>query len=213
MKTIYLFSGLGADERVFKYLEFPGFDVVYIKWIKPLRNEPLSAYAKRLLEQVDTQRPILIGLSFGGIMAIEVSKLIPTEKVIIIASVKTRNEFPLYYRFAGWIPLHKLVPAALLKYPNRISNWFFGAASKEDKLLLAAIMKDTDPVFLKWAIDKMVNWDNKVINDNLVHIHGSADKVLPLKFVIADITINDGTHLMTLNKADELNKVIGELLR
>ncbi|MCP9751582.1 alpha/beta hydrolase, partial [Ferruginibacter sp. HRS2-29] len=90
MKTIYLFSGLGADERVFKYLKFPGHHIVHIKWITALRNEPLAAYAKRLLEQVSTEHPILIGLSFGGIMAIEVSKLIPTEKVIIIASVKNR---------------------------------------------------------------------------------------------------------------------------
>lgn len=213
MKTIYLFSGLGADERVFKYLRFPGYHVVHVKWIAPLRNEPIAAYAKRLLRQIHTDRPILIGLSFGGIMAIEVSKLIETEKLVIIASVKTRNELPFYYRMAKYLPLYKMIPSSLMKYPDRMSNWFFGAESKEDKDILAAILKDTDPVFLKWAINTIVNWDNLELIKQLVHIQGDADHVLPARFVRANIIINGGGHLMTLNKAEELNEVINRSLK
>jgi pimeloyl-ACP methyl ester carboxylesterase len=213
MKTIYLFSGLGADERVFKYLEFPGYHVVHVKWIAPVRNEPIAEYAKRLLQQIHTDRPILIGLSFGGIMAIEVSKLIETEKLIIIASVKTRNELPFYFRLAKYLPLYKMIPSSLMKYPNRMSNWFFGAESKEDREILATILKDTDPVFLKWAINTIVNWDNRELIKQLLHIQGDADHVLPARFVRANIIIDGGGHLMTLNKAEELNVVINRSLK
>ncbi|MEA5404462.1 alpha/beta hydrolase [Arcicella sp. DC2W] len=212
MKSIYVFSGLGADERVFKKLDFTGFDVTFIHWITPNSNETIENYALRLIEQIKTNNPILIGLSFGGMMATEVAKLIDTEKIIIIASAKTQQEIPFYYRFAGMLKLHRLIPIVVLKTPNFFSNWLFGTSNKEDKEMLASIMLDTDEVFLIWAIDKIVNWKNDIVHKNLKHIHGTSDRILPYCLVKSDIKVNGGGHLMTLNKAEELTKVIRNLL-
>ncbi len=212
MKKIYIFSGLGADERVFKNLDFSGFDVTFIQWTIPNDNETIENYAKRLTIQIPTERPTLIGLSFGGIMATEVAKFIETEKIVLIASAKTRQEIPFYYRFAGQLNLHKLLPTRFLKQPNFLGNWFFGVQSKTDKKLLADILHDTDPKFLKWAIDKIVNWTNQVKHKNLQHIHGTADKVLPYHFVECDFTVLGGGHFMTVNKADELTQKLRDLL-
>src|SRR5436190_18262313 len=123
MKQIFIFSGLGADERVFKYLEFPGCKTTFIKWAVPIENETLQEYAKRLTEQITLEKPVLIGLSFGGIVATEVSKLIDTEKLILIASAKTFKEIPFYFRIAGKLNLHKLLPANSLKQQSVVSNW------------------------------------------------------------------------------------------
>jgi esterase/lipase len=109
MKPIYIFSGLGADERVFKHLVFDGYEPIFIKWIIPIKNEQMEDYAKRLTNQILTNKPILVGLSFGGIMAIEVSKIIEPEKIILLATAKTINEIPLYYRIAGFLRLNQLV--------------------------------------------------------------------------------------------------------
>lgn len=76
MSTIYIFSGLGVDERVFRYLDFSGMDVRFIHWIRPLPDESIKLYAQRLRQQIVTDKPILIGLSFGGIIAVEVGRLI-----------------------------------------------------------------------------------------------------------------------------------------
>ncbi|TGL60040.1 alpha/beta hydrolase, partial [Leptospira sarikeiensis] len=35
MKNIYLISGLGADERVFRNIDFKGENPKYIRWIDP----------------------------------------------------------------------------------------------------------------------------------------------------------------------------------
>ncbi|GAB3701769.1 hypothetical protein GCM10027592_30380 [Spirosoma flavus] len=209
---IYVFSGLGADERVFKELDFSGFDVTFIRWVQPILNETIEQYAERLAKQIVTVRPVLIGLSFGGIMAVEVAKLIKTEKVILIASAKTQQEIPFYYRLAGKLRLHKLLPVILLKRPNVLSNWFFGAQSNKDKKLLADILRDTDSHFLKWAIDKIVTWTNQTYHDNLTHIHGTADRILPFRYVVSDLIVNGGGHFMTLNKAEEITDVIRGLL-
>ena len=41
----YVFSGLGADERVFKNLSFGEAEVEHIHWIPPLATETLAQYA------------------------------------------------------------------------------------------------------------------------------------------------------------------------
>ncbi|MBI3234514.1 MAG: alpha/beta hydrolase [Bacteroidetes bacterium] len=206
-KNLYILSGLGADERVFQHLDFIGYSPTYIKWIRPLNNETIERYATRLLPQINAPNPVLIGLSFGGIMAIEISKQIQTEKVILIASAKTKNEIPFYYRWAGFLGLHKLLSTRVLKTSNSITNWLFGVTSTFDKNLLKQILIETDPVFLKWAIDNIVRWTNTTVPKNVFHIHGTNDKILPIGNIKFNKSIKNGGHLMTLNMADNISAI------
>ena len=213
MKNLYIFSGLGADKRVFKYLDFSEYNIIFIDWITPNKKETLEYYAKRLSKQITVDNPILIGLSFGGIMAVEVGKYIETEKIILIASAKTKNEVPIYYRFAGFFKLHKLLPTKLMKKANFFSFWLFGIKNTENKKLLTEILNDTDETFLKWAIDIIVNWKNTYLHKNLKHIHGTSDKILPIQFVKSDIEVKDGGHFMTIDKFEKLNILLDNLIK
>lgn len=207
-ETIYVFSGLGADERVFQKLKFEGYNYVFIKWILPYKDETIQNYSLRLINQIKTPKPILIGLSFGGIIAIEVSKIIETTKIILLSSVKTKYEIPLYYRLLGKLGFHKIIPTSFLKSSNFITNWFFGVNSEFDKQLLKQILMETNPVFLNWAIEKIIMWSNILVFDNIYHIHGNKDHILPNCFLKADAIINDGGHFMVLNKSLLINKII-----
>ena len=207
-KTIYIFTGLGADERVFYKINFETYNVIHIKWITAAKNESIEAYALRLTEQISIKNPILLGLSFGGMMAVEVAKHIKTEKIILISSSKNRSEIPFYYRMAGKIKLHKIIGAKFLVKANKVTNKIFSVRSSEDKKIIASMIGASDVVFLDWAIDKIVNLKNELIHNNLIHVHGTADKILPLKFVKADIIVKGGTHLMIMNKAAEIKEHI-----
>ncbi len=207
-KEIYIFSGLGADERVFDLFDFSEYSIHFIKWPPVCKNETIEDYANQLIRQIVHPRPILVGLSFGGIMAIEVAKQIQTEKIILVASVKHKYELPFYYRFLGRFNFHKLLPANILKSNNRIANYLFGACSSFEKNILKQILLDTDSIFLKWAIDKIVKWRNTDTFDNVRHIHGSKDKILPFRYVNADDRIDEGGHLMTLSHTEEIMNVL-----
>ncbi len=212
-KHIYIFSGLGADESVFQLLDFSGFSISFIQWIIPNKGETIENYATRLIAgQITTKRPTLIGLSFGGLIAVEAAKQLETGKVILIASAKTKKEIPFYYRWTGRLRFHKLLPASLLKQSNFISNWFFGAITSFDKQLLKTIFRNTDPVFLKWAIDKALRWTNQTELENVKHIHGTADRILPFCFIKCDLEVKNGGHFMTINKAGELTRTIRAIL-
>lgn len=205
---LYILSGLGADEKVFRLLDFGAHPVTFIKWTDPLRDEAIRDYAARLAEQISSPRPVLIGLSFGGIMAIEIAKQRDVAKVILLASAKTRGEIPWYYRLAGKLRLHKLVPVAVMKRPGALTNWFFGARSELDKKVLKQTLEDTDPVFLKWAIDHVVRWENQTIPKKVFHIHGLNDRILPAGNVKSDAVVKSGGHLMTLTEPGEVNRLL-----
>ena len=208
MKTLYVLSGLGADERVFYKINFTGFKVVHIKWLVPQNSEKIENYAGRLTAQITTPTPILIGLSFGGMMAIEVAKHIATEKIILISSAKCRSELPFYFRLAGKLSIHKIIPSHALINANIFTNRFFSNRSREDKNVILNVLRDTEPVFLKWAIACIATWQNKAVPQNIFHIHGSADRILPFKFISSPVKIKGGQHLMILNKASEITDVI-----
>jgi len=211
-KNIYIFSGLGADERVFQKLNLSGFSTTFINWIKPDTDETIENYSSRLLSQIKTEQPILIGLSFGGLIAIEVAKLVDTDKVILISSAKTRNEIPFYFRFIGLTRMHKIIPTILLKQSSFLTYWFFGTETSFDKQLLKQILIDTDKDFLKWAIDRVVRWRNLTTINNLKQIHGTNDRILPYSFLKPDKTVKDGGHFMILNKATEISSILTEII-
>lgn len=146
-------------------------------------------------------------------MAIEVAKLIETKKVIIIASAKTKGEIPFYFRLIGKLRLIKLVPVSFLKKYNFITSWFFGAKKASEKTLLEQILKDTDPVFLKWALEKVIYWENKNQLGNIFHIHGTLDRILPIRFVKSDCLIEKGGHLMTLSHSEEISNILNKALK
>lgn len=133
MEHIYCISGLGADERVFSKFKFPQYEIHYIKWITPEKNESIESYAKRIIHQIHHDEPILIGLSFGGIMCVEIARHIKIALIIIISSIKLNNEMPLWMQLAGRLKLNRLMPMRSFKLIEPLENFNLGVKTKEEK--------------------------------------------------------------------------------
>ncbi|MGG6237468.1 alpha/beta fold hydrolase [Nodosilinea sp. AN01ver1] len=212
-REIYFISGLGADWRVFHRLQLKGYRPVHIHWERPFRGESIEHYAQRLMAQVTTEHPILVGLSFGGLMAVEMAKLCDPAQVIVISSAVSGAQVPNYYKLFRWLPLQLVVPfKRLLWAVYGLLNWLFGLEDPEDQSLFKQVLVDTDPFFLKWAMSRVVGWRNQVVPKNLVQIHGGHDRVFPLGDRSADIVIPDGGHLMVLTRAEELSRLLMDAL-
>ncbi len=211
MKKVYFISGLGADKRAFSLLDLSFCEPEFIDWISPVKNESLQSYAMRLRQQIKEEHPTVVGVSFGGMLACEMAKADNKMKVIIIASNKSADEFPVYLRMAKYFPIYKWLPGKLLK--TRKLNWMLGAKGEEQKKLIRAILSDSDPAFLKWAVGAILNWKEKIVPANVKHIHGTADKLLPFRYVKADFEITGGTHLMSINKPVEVAALLKQLIQ
>lgn len=211
MQKVYFISGLGADCRAFSFLDLSFCDAVFVDWLKPLPNESLKNYALRLRKQIPDEHPTIIGVSFGGMLATEMAKSDERVKAIIIASNKSSDEFPFYLRIGKYLPLYKWLPTTLIRVSYRF-KWLFGVHDKKHAQLLASILADVDPHFLKWAIGAILNWKGKTIPSNVKHIHGTRDKLLPLRYVKPHYLVEGGTHLMSINKPKELSSLLRQLL-
>ena len=211
----YFISGLGADKRIFAKLKLDEkINMIHIDWITPVKNESLSAYAERLSKVIDNAQPFaLVGVSFGGMIAVEIAKILNPVSTIIISSTKLSNHLPVLYRFAGRLGILKFIPAKLLKSSNKLTqNYYFGTRSSIEKTLLSKIIKDTDPYFLKWAIGSILSWENKIKPERIFHIHGTNDKILYSKIAKPDFVIENGTHFMVYQNAEEISGIIDKLL-
>jgi pimeloyl-ACP methyl ester carboxylesterase len=207
---VYGISGLGADGRVFsilnQYLRTP---IIHIPWIKPVEKETLEEYSIRLTKEiVPSENMVLIGVSLGGMVAVEISKHLKFGKVIIISSVGEAGELPktvtglVMAKLLGLIPTHLIIP------PVFLISWFFGVKNKNNKQLLSEIIADTDRGFAKWAINQIPRWNNKILPSNLIRIHGDNDKVLPAKSGILYHQIKNAGHFAIIENTEEIAKII-----
>lgn len=212
MKKVYFISGLGADKRAFSFLDLSFCDPIFINWIPPLKNESLQHYAIRLKDQITEPEAAIVGVSFGGMLATEIAKSDPSVKAIIISSNKIKKEFPKILLTGKYIPAYKWMPASFLKKGSLFRKLFFGPKVTKQKEVFNAILNDTDYTFTKWAIQSILQWNNSIIPENIIHIHGTADKLLPFKLVKEDYTIAGGSHLMIMNNHQEISALLKKLI-
>lgn len=208
---IFGISGLGADKRVFKYLTLE-HELIPIDWIKPNKNETIIEYSKRLIEEygIENQGEFgILGVSFGGLVATEISKLTKPTFTILISSVETRTELSGIIKLAGKSKLIGLIPEKLLNPPKSIAHFMFGTEKKD---LLDSILDDTDLNFTKWAIKELMNWSNESRLENLIKIGGTKDKLLPPKGENT-ILVKNGEHFMIVDKAKEISDIINRKIK
>lgn len=212
MKTIYCISGLGADERAFSKLHVKGFEIKVIRWLQPLQGETLTAYAARMRQGITDENPVLMGLSFGGMLCTEIAKQVPVQKIIIISSIKTSKELPLWMKAIAMIRLNKIVPMQSTKITQPIQNKMLGVTTADEKKLVFSLRKAADIKYTNWAVNQAINWKNNWLHPAIYHIHGDKDRMFPIKYIKADFTIKNGGHFMIMNKADEVSDCINAIL-
>lgn len=207
-----LIPGLGFDQQIFKNIKIKNAEINYINWEEPRHREHLEDYAYRIsawIENLDSE-PILIGHSFGGILAQEIAKIRPVKKIFLISSIRSRAEMPGLFRAVDWFGLHKFFTKK-----SAFSTFRFWADkhaydTDEKKALFMDMVKKQSDNILQWSLKNLSTWQGmKNSNTPILQIHGSRDLTFPYKLILKpDYTIQDGTHLMVFDRADEIMKII-----
>lgn len=211
---VYLMPGLAASTSIFERIKLPeaDFEIYLLEWEIPLDNETLLDYAKRIAAKIKHPDPVLIGVSFGGILVQEMARFIQAKKVIIISSVKSNLEFPRRFKLAKTTKAYKLIPMSLLMNLENLAKFSFGETINKRLELYEKFLSVRDIRYLQWSVEQVILWDRTVVDKNVIHIHGDADDVFPIKYIKDCIVVKGGTHIMILNKYKWLNENLPEII-
>ena len=211
---IYFVPGLAADKEIFENIHLPESSYVLhiISWIIPNKNEPISQYAKRMTAFVEEKNAVLVGVSFGGVVAQEMSVFLNLKKLIIISSIKTRFELPLKFKLVKWLRLYRLFPTKLFLTSKDYTKFALGPISAKKLKLYQDYLHIRDGRYLDWAIKNMVCWKRTKPIGGVYHIHGDADLVFPIKHIKNTLAIAGGSHIMLLTKGPFLSRKIVDII-
>lgn len=213
MTHVYFMPGMAANPSIFEHIKLPEnqYRMHYLEWIIPKKKESLRDYAKRLILGIKHENPILVGVSFGGIIVQEIAKLIKVKKIVVISSVKTKYELPRRMALARYTGLHRLIPTSLVYKLDVIAKYAYGDAVVRRLDLYEKYLSVRDKYYLDWAIDKVIHWDQQQALPNTVHIHGVKDMVFPYVHIRGCVAVKDGTHVMIINKYKWFNEHLPRL--
>lgn len=212
---IYFISGLGSSCSVFdEFTINPEYEKVYLEWKMPNKQESLADYVERMAEDIDTNEEfVLVGLSFGGIIAQEIAKKYPPKKLILISTIKSRKEMPGYFGFSRITNLHKLIPCQFFTSDRVISYAFFRKLYSKRLPDIQKYFIFRDNQYLRWSFHQIVNWKGSDdSNLNPYHLHGGKDPIFPIKKIQNPIVIENGNHIMILTKAKQISEKINSIL-
>lgn len=213
--NLYLFPGQGSDCRIFSKLKFDTtkYQVHCFDYGVPLENESLSEFALRLSEEIDTTKSfVLIGVSLGGMFCTEIAHTLNPKQTIVISSAKTMSELPKKYTIQREYQLYKIIPAHWYKKGAMLLQPIVEPDRKKEKETFVSMLDRKSPLYFKRTVEMLIHWDRKFCNEDIVHVHGSNDNTIPMDDFSPNYVIEDGSHMMTLTRAEEISILLNRIL-
>ncbi|MFL9844372.1 alpha/beta hydrolase [Flavobacterium rhizosphaerae] len=213
---VYFMPGLAASPKIFENINLPEeYECHYLSWILPKdKNETVKAYATRLAQSVKHDDPVLIGVSFGGVIVQEMAGIVNARRVIIISSVRCNTEFPKRMQFAKKTHAYRFFPTGILNKMHVLRKLTMNNSVMAKRLdLYEKFIHLRDKKYLDWAFKTIINWDRCEPDPQVVQVHGDADEVFPPKYLDNFIPVRGGTHIMIINKAKWLNKHLPDIIK
>lgn len=206
LTMIFLIPGIGGTAELFSDYRFP-VPFLAVDYPRPKTLEmSIRQYAQQLVEHCGI-RPgdALVGMSLGGMMACEISKVVEIDQLILISSGTCKEHINPVLRRLGFLGPH--MPFSWLqKLP-------IPAASRLRRRMIQ-MFREADPVFLNWACSCAPHWEGLENHPRLTQIHGEWDPVFPFCYQRDRIhyRLQRAAHLAVLVQQKEVQQILCRLL-
>lgn len=211
---VYFIPGMCNSCAVFDDLILPnGYERKYLEWHIPHENETLNEYARKMAKNIDTSHPfILIGYSLGAVVMQEMNTFLSPQKNIVISSMKSIDEIPSLFRLAEKINFVRFVPRSVFGATKFITNVFTRFIYTMPTEIVSKCMLVTNPMYVRWAVYQITNWEPVVECPRIYHIHGTKDQIFPIKQIRDAYIVEGGDHLMLMEYAKDVSCYIRKIL-
>jgi pimeloyl-ACP methyl ester carboxylesterase len=164
---IYLLPGMGANSKMYQgaWLDFNS--ATCIDWPSYKGDASLSELARRVAAQYRMKdNDILIGSSMGGMVALEISKLLHLDRVVLVGSAIDVSEMNSLLTI-----LTPFVDSAPVEFFQKL-------AARQDGLF-QQMFAASDPDFMRAMCKAISTWDGYPRDlTRVTRIHGEKDKVI-----------------------------------
>ena len=213
---LILVSGMGADERLFDGQKAALPSVLAAHWIPVEPGDTLPSYARRLAAAVDPRGPCFLGgCSFGGMLALEMTRHLDARACFLIATIRSPDEFPWWLRalepFVAALPGFSLgIPGRLVSLVLRVANSRFSPARRSVLRQFA----DADGRHVRWAGLAALRWKPTLgpIPCPVFQIHGDRDWLLPFRRTHPDLLVRGAGHLLPVTHPEAVNQFLRDHL-
>ena len=211
---VYLMPGMAASPSIFEYIKLPEtqYKIHWLEWQIPKQDETLQDYAKRMCNFVKHKDVVLLGVSFGGILVQEMSKIIKVKKLFVVSSVKSHHELPKRFKILKVTKAYKILPTQLVSNIDLLAKYAFGETIKKRVDLYKKYLSFSDTAYLDWSIKQVVCWNQEQPNPDAIYIHGDKDVVFPHSCLGNCIVLKGGTHIMIIKKYKWFNENLPKLI-
>jgi pimeloyl-ACP methyl ester carboxylesterase len=214
VSDLVLLPGLGADRRLFQEqaaaLPVP---VIVPDWPAPGPGESLPGFARRVAERLPGPVGVIGGASFGGMVALEAATLLQPKAVVLLGSCTTP---------AAVAPTLRWLGRFFVRLPERcfrprpwaapLLQLMFGQLRSAERRLFWDMVSVVPPGFIRWGCQAILSWLPTAPGVPVFHLHGSADRLIPVRRVRPTQTLESAGHLLNLSHPIETTEFIARVL-
>lgn len=176
-------------------------NAIVAEYIPPESNETLASYASRMANRIPVNS-FVAGVSFGGIVALEVARILRPQGCILISSIRKPAELPPWFRV--WRALGGRRSNAFLQTIGTAASMVPRFACTSSTIRVTKLA-GAGGQWHRWATASVLDWqpDPEFKACPLLQIHGSADSTFPIRYVNPDVTVLSGRHALPISHPEE----------
>jgi pimeloyl-ACP methyl ester carboxylesterase len=212
---LVLLPGLGADGRLFdqQAAALPG-RVRVPTWPALRPGDSLSTFAQRLAAGFIVPTPAVVGgASFGGMVALELAAIVRPKAVVLLGSCTGPEAIAPALRTLGRLC------ASLPERWFRARPWtspillpMLGHLRPAQRRLFWEMAAAVAPGFLKWGCQAVLSWRPTPHDVPVFHLHGAADRIIPVCRVRPTEIVRGAGHLLSLSHPAETSAFLSRIL-
>jgi pimeloyl-ACP methyl ester carboxylesterase len=210
---LVLLPGLGADADLLEPQRRAFPDLEVLPWLDPRPDESLDEFGRRMAEASTLDGGSVIGgVSFGGMVASVMARHVRPRALVLIASCTSGRAVRGYRRVLAPLlasfPWKRPLPRAA--WP--LVAWFFGARAPHHRKALYRLLAQAPIPFVQWGLSAIVRWSPataaSAAGTRVRHIHGTSDRLLPIRGVHPTDVVQGGGHFINVTHADQVNECV-----
>jgi pimeloyl-ACP methyl ester carboxylesterase len=207
----YLIPGMGADKRLFANFKFTHGQVHHLDWIPHGSSRNLSEYAALMAERITTENNIIVGSSMGGMVTVEISKIVKPMGAVLVSAPTGRHEFPRVLKNLSALKLHKAINPRQIMRISTLADLFMGFKTSEQRAMFYDMLRGNGPEFLHFSVGAVLDWKNTTPPEvPFIQIIGTQDRLFKKAKIPTAIMIEGSGHFTAFEKGREVSHIIAE---